>query len=189
MKIKRRHVFTLAFFFFALVWGALTALWGKWSTHHEWGGVPVWIWSGVAFGIVFGFGFTRGWVRKPRTETRDRFLVIVSIGFLLCAALGIGLTEPRQPSAIYDYRTTRAGVWYLGGSIDGLDIDLGDDECVLVIIVVIVVIVVSASALVPHFWVVGTAICLAIMAHFAWRCWAFDGYFDGHSHDSTHNAR
>jgi hypothetical protein len=183
-RFGRSHAYLALSLAAALLLSWLVLRYQKWYAH--WSGVSV---LAVALGavlVVAYFGLRCRWFQERSYRLPGWAFAIPAAGFLICTATGMHYAEPwewgglsrleRSALAQSDnywlatraYSRAGSGILDLAGDGGGsLDFDCDAEECALlllfVILVVIVVVAVGASATVPHFWVLSTAVLLTIM--------------------------
>lgn len=184
-RITYTHVKTVTTIVAILVEAGLIFKFQKWSATW-WGGVPVILITVCCIcAVIFG-GVTMNWFRDRQRRTHWWVFALFFLGWLLSAWIGAYYAEPiefvEEPRVAeidqsipqttgtnYSYGYTRASDWdfvgFDGSLFDSISCD--DDGCaallLFVVIVVIVIICVTASATIPHFWVVATCLLLSAM--------------------------
>lgn len=178
--------------FLVLTWLLLMTEYHKWGA--EWWGVNILIYSVVIVPLIV-WGLSRMyWFQSRYRETSWKMFMIPAVAFVLCALLGIYFTEPIEVGGEmtradrnsadydYDYGHSRSGgfyYYYFGGSSSAssnssssdwdFDSDMDGEGMAYLILILLVILIILASAFVPHFWVLATLTCLAIMGLMVWR--------------------
>ncbi len=176
-RFTRTHFMVISVPLLLVIQGYLFVEYDKWSAN--WGGINVLV---VAL-IVALIGVYRllrtQWFSQRVLRTPTWIITATVIGFVLSGALGIYYTEPRsteieyvddvpvQNTQAYNYENTRIGrsgssnwYWLDDGWVSGGDCD--GDGCLFFVLIIVIVVVVLASIFVPHFWMVGTSLLIAI---------------------------
>lgn len=176
-RFTRTHFMVISAPLLLVIQGYLFVEYDKWSAN--WGGINVLV---VAL-IVALFGAYRllrtQWFRRRVLRTPNWIITVTVIGFVLSGGLGIYYTEPDpvepvyvddvpvQNTQAYNYENTRIGrsgsshwYWLDDGWVSGGSCD--DDGCLFLVLIIVIVVVVLASIFVPHFWMIGTSLLIAI---------------------------
>ena len=160
----------IQFFFFAK--------YDKWSA--DWGGINVLLIAVIVALIGSTMLIRTQWFARRTMRTPDWIITAVVFGFILSGGLGILCAEPygAEPEYVneevretstqsYDYDRTRTGrsgssnwFWLGDGWVSGGSCE--DDACMFIVLFIVIVIVVMASAVIPHFWMVGTSLMIAV---------------------------
>jgi hypothetical protein len=177
---------------FFLAWTALVVKYHKWDAQWAWANVP----AVAVLAAIAAVWWVRhqAWYWAAEKPARLRVLLIPAAGFVFCALVGIYFTEPIEAGGLmtrsgeisplaaertgvagsYDYGETRAGNWAILadladlGDFAGSGGD-GDELCFILFLVILVIVLVVGSFFIPHFWVLGTLVLVAIMALVAYR--------------------
>lgn len=123
-------------------------------------------------------------------------IAVPSIGMVFCVLAGIYFTEPQADAgktvatkSSSGYQESRVARWYRGyraqsdvvvvdnrqsgssssGSGSSVDLDEGGEALALLLLIMLVLAAILASAVVPHFWMLGSVFCVTALVMIAVR--------------------
>jgi hypothetical protein len=154
----------------------------KWNA--RWGFINVFFFALLVVIVAWAVIFSTPWFQVRKKRLTGWVFLIPAFGWLLCVALGVHYKEPdlsglsrfERQEVLASGQTmssnTNGGEFRILNFVsDGasFDFDCDDEGCLILILLFVTVICVSASATIPHFWLVATLLLLTIMAGIALR--------------------
>lgn len=183
-RITATHLFG-AVTLIALFIEAALLIWYR-KENASWGPLNVLVVALVVVMSTLFFSLRSKWFQIREFRLSPTIFVIPAAGWLICAMIGVRYAEPIEYGGLSPmersqlvrsegyWASTRAGTAFLLDNSDGvgsamLDMDCDGEGCLAVLLLIVVAACIFASANVPHFWVVATALLLTLMVVIALR--------------------